>query len=110
MISFSEPYEVNVRNKRWWLGQGIYIGRPSIFGNPFRSGVDGTREEVVAMYAKWFDEQIKSNVQFQQSILYLLYILETEKKLDLVCWCHPKLCHGDIIAQKLLGVMNEEFE
>jgi hypothetical protein len=28
----------------------VYIGRPSVWGNPFEIGKDGTREEVIAKY------------------------------------------------------------
>jgi len=31
----------------------VYIGRPSIFGNPFQIGKDGTREEVIGKYATY---------------------------------------------------------
>ncbi len=31
----------------------VYIGRPSIFGNPFQIGRDGNREAVIQKYKKW---------------------------------------------------------
>lgn len=66
----------------------VYIGRPSLFGNPFIVGVDGTREEVIKKYADWILTQPE-----------LLAVIKTElpgKRLD--CFCKPKSCHGDIIA------------
>lgn len=68
-----------------------YIGRGTVFGNPFRIGVDGTREEVIAKYAAWFNnnEALKRQVRD-----YL-----TGKTL--VCHCKPLACHGDVIANYL---------
>ena len=66
----------------------VYIGRPSVFGNPFKVGVDGTREEVIAKHAKWvytqpdLMERIKSELKGKR----------------IACWCAPKRCHGDILA------------
>ena len=43
-----------VLNKKHWRGSvanAVYIGRPSIWGNPFVIGKDGTRGEVVEKYA-----------------------------------------------------------
>lgn len=37
----------------------VYIGRPSILGNPFTVGRDGTREEVIAKYEDWLRTQPK---------------------------------------------------
>ncbi len=31
----------------------VYVGRPSKWGNPFREGRDGTREEVVVKHREW---------------------------------------------------------
>jgi len=32
---------------------GVYIGRPSKWGNPFAVGRDGTRAEVIELYEHW---------------------------------------------------------
>jgi hypothetical protein len=31
----------------------VYIGRPSVYGNKFEIGKDGSREEVIAKYEEW---------------------------------------------------------
>ena len=67
----------------------VYIGRPGPFGNPFKIGPDGTREEVVEKYAEWVLTQPE-----------LLAKIRSELKGKVLgCWCAPKLCHGDIIAE-----------
>lgn len=74
----------------------VYIGRGSIFGNPYEIGIDGTRAEVLTRYIKWFDFMVRDDIFIQEL-----------NKLDgkiLGCYCKPELCHGDIIA----GFLNEQ--
>lgn len=66
----------------------IYIGRPSPWGNPFKIGPDGTREEVLGKYRSW--------VVTQPQIMARLGELRGR---TLGCWCKPKTCHGDILAE-----------
>ncbi len=68
----------------------VYIGRPSKWGNPFRSGVDGTRAEVIAKYRKYL---LDSPELLEQ-------LPELEGKV-LACWCSPKPCHGDVLLELL---------
>lgn len=71
----------------------IYIGRPSIYGNPFRLGKDGDRVEVLEKYRNY----IMSSPRLLEQIKRL-------KGKTLGCWCKPELCHGDVIAEILDGV------
>lgn len=76
---------VNCRggNEDW----DVYVGRPTIWGNPFKAGRDGTREEVIAMY----------RIYLKASRLYdMLYTLRGK---DLACWCAPKPCHADVLVE-----------
>ena len=65
-----------------------YIGRPDIFGNPFVIGRDGTRAEVIAKYAEW--------APTQPPIVAALPELVGK---DLVCWCAPLPCHGEVLLE-----------
>lgn len=69
-------------------GAAIYIGRPSIWGNPFVVGMHGTREEVIAKYEK----------RLCADPALLARLPELEGK-DLVCWCAPLPCHGDVLIR-----------
>lgn len=75
--------------------EAVYIGRPNKWGNPFVIGKDGTREEVIAKYRIWLLAQPEK--------------VEAAKRelagKDLVCFCAPKGCHGDV----LLEVANAEL-
>lgn len=73
----------------------VYIGRPSIWGNPF-SHLDGTlakfkvasREEAVAKFREWVQQQPE-----------LMARLPELRGKVLGCWCSPKACHGDVLAE-----------
>jgi len=67
----------------------VYIGRPSIYGNKFEIGKDGTREEVIAKYEAWV---------LGKPELIRLIKQELRGKV-LGCWCKPKACHGDVLAR-----------
>jgi hypothetical protein len=66
----------------------VYIGRGSPWGNPFMIGPHGTREQVL----KLFEEMILPQLD-----------LEPLRGKDLVCFCKPERCHGDLIMEKLYG-------
>ncbi len=70
----------------------VYIGRGSIWGNPFEIGKDGTREEVIQKYKDYFYDKIEKNGDFKYQTLKL-----SGKRLG--CFCAPKPCHGDVIKQ-----------
>ena len=81
---------VNLRKDKY----DVYIGRGSIFGNKFRIGRDGTREDVIRKYERWFFWEVRKNENF------LKEVLELEGKV-LGCFCAPEPCHGDVIVEFL---------
>jgi len=66
----------------------VYIGRPSIWGNPFAIGRDGTRAEVIAKYESWLAQQP-----------CLMAQLDRLRGRHLICWCAPLPCHGDVLLR-----------
>ncbi|KAA9007297.1 DUF4326 domain-containing protein [Paenibacillus spiritus] len=80
--------ETKVVNKYHKVPYDVYIGRGSIWGNPFVIGKDGDRDDVIRKYAEW----IKAQPQ-------LLNRLHELKGKTLCCFCKPKACHGDILAE-----------
>lgn len=68
----------------------IYIGRPTKWGNPFKIGRDGNREECLEKYREY--------IEGRQDLLKELPNL---KGMALACWCKPKSCHGDILVELL---------
>ncbi len=77
-----------VLNKRNGMPKGaVYIGRPSKWGNPYVIGKDGTRNEVIAKY------------KLHLLMSGLVNEVKELKGKDLVCWCAPEPCHGDILLE-----------
>lgn len=66
----------------------VYIGRPSKWGNPFVIGKDGTRDEVIAK----FEQYLLNNT-------VLLAQIDELRGKDLICFCAPQACHGDILIK-----------
>jgi hypothetical protein len=67
----------------------VYIGRGSKFGNPFVIGKDGSRDEVIEKYENYLNEHPE---------LITLAMKELKNK-NLVCFCAPQRCHGDILLE-----------
>ena len=72
----------------------VYVGRGSAFGNPFQIPRDGDREEVIEKFRLWLKTQPK-----------LIERVKLELRgRDLVCYCSPQACHGNI----LMAIANNE--
>ena len=69
----------------------VYVGRPSIFGNPFCTKPGEDRMKTIAKYQSYFLDRIKTDPEFRQAA-------EDLKGKILGCHCKPKPCHADIIA------------
>lgn len=50
---------ISVVNRKSWRGRNIYVGRPSVLGNPFIIGRNGNREAVIQQYRRWIWGEIK---------------------------------------------------
>ena len=81
----SMPFVVHMKRDRY----DVYVGRPTLWGNKFEIGKDGTREEVIAKYEQW----VRDRPGFVEMVKR-----ELRGKV-LGCWCSPKACHGDVLAR-----------
>lgn len=86
MVQVLNKYKDNIPNN------AVYIGRGSPYGNPYIIGIHGNRKEVIEKYKIYL---------FNNNELLMKVKTELVGK-DLVCFCKPKSCHGDI----LLSVAN----
>jgi len=80
----SETRVVNMRHEP----HDVRIDRRTMWGNPFRIGPDGTREEVIDKYREW--------VLTQPMLMSHLNWLKGKR---LGCWCKPLACHGDVLVE-----------
>ena len=62
MFLFDDTCKVVNRSKDRY---DVYIGRPSIFQNPYVIGSDGTREEVIEKFKYYFIDKIKNDKDFK---------------------------------------------
>lgn len=96
---------IRIENKKHYRGEGVYIGRPSPLGNPFKIGEYGTRREVIARYREWLWRQINlRGVVYRE--LQRLAAIAKQSDLVLICWCKEQGreigCHGDILKSAVM--------
>lgn len=79
-------------------GYDVYCGRPGrghagIFGNPFgRPSLSHSRAEAIAKHKNWFHQRCSIDLPFLARVLAL-----RGKRLG--CFCAPRPCHADTIAE-----------
>ena len=76
----------------WAEERGVFekIDRTTLFGNPFVTPRDGSRDVVCDLYR----EHLKADPSLQAALPSL-------RGKVLGCWCHPKRCHGGEIIDAL---------
>jgi len=88
----------------------IYIGRGSILGNPFthfdlnKTKAEfhcNSREESIKNFENYLIDKINKNDPKICDELNRIYLLALKQDINLVCFCKPKSCHGDIIKKIL---------
>ena len=77
-----------------WKPHDVYIGRPSVWGNPFAMKSEADRAKVIADYEAWLQTKPELIAKAKREL----------KGKVLACYCAPKPCHGDILAR----IANEE--
>ena len=101
---------IQVVSKKIYKGEGIYIGRPSLLGNPFVIGKDGDRAEVIAKYRIWLWGQVKARGAVFNELVRIKRLAE-RGDVSLVCWCRPNLaCHGDVVQACIEWMKSQGIE
>lgn len=80
-----DRYVKNVNREKY----DVYIGRGSKWGNPFKIGIDGDREQVIEKYRTYLKQDIN-------------LIAVAKKELEgktLGCHCYPQACHGNVLIE-----------
>jgi hypothetical protein len=93
--------------KQWMEDKNnVYIGRKGVvfinnkrfpeessnFCNPYKIGIDGTREEVLNKYRRYINIRLQQSKELEEELISL-------KGKNLGCWCNPEPCHGDILLE-----------
>ena len=75
----------------------IYIGRPSVFGNPWRGSSCGGRRQAISNYRAWLvGEKFTTFRQAQRNAI--LKRMPSLRGQVLGCYCAPLPCHGNILV------------
>jgi hypothetical protein len=98
---------------------GIICDRTTALGNPYTIGIHN-REYVIRQYRVYFETLVHtfydptncvfgnnispqwikpSRDTFLSELAYIAEMREIDSNLKLLCWCFPKACHCDIIAE-----------
>ncbi len=80
----------------------VYIGKPrpgqdGTFGNPYWVNREAIRLQVIEQYRTYFHDRMQKDADFRAKVLAL-------KGKRLGCFCVPKPCHGQVIADYLNGL------
>lgn len=105
--------KIHVVNKRDHAptDKDFYIGRGSVFGNPYTSKPVANSKAIYQVESKEdallkYGDLLNTKIESKEKVIVegLNEMLETFKQGDiyLVCYCAPKKCHGDIIKTTLL--------
>ena len=94
----------------------IYIGRGSVLGNPFTHlsthtkaeiKVD-TREDAIEKYKEYLNELIDKKDRNVTNFLNVIFKWAKSGDVNLVCYCSPKSCHGDVIKELIENKIKQD--
>lgn len=98
---------IKVVNKKTHIptANDVYIGRPSPLGNPYPLP-QYSRDESIRRYKGEFLRmmELKQNTNHLNYVncrieLLKIYNMHLKGEVNLVCWCAPLACHGDVIKR-----------
>ena len=102
-------YKITIKNRRTYKGPGEWIcSSRSPLGNPFVMDTESDREDVIKKYKFWISRQINLNDTATLRELNRLFNRAKKGDLNLICWCAPKPCHGDVIKKLLEEMLENE--
>ncbi len=88
---------ITIVNRKNWRGENIYVGRPTVLGNPFVIGKDGDRATVIASYRRWLWNEIQGGAGPVFDEIHRLANLAKTQDIILACWCFPEQCHAAVV-------------
>jgi hypothetical protein len=110
------PERIQLRRTKGWRLQetslalnglpAVRVDRATLWGNPFKVGVDGNRPKCVSLF-----RQLLSNPRFELDANHRLFMFKRERLQadlggkNLACWCplpepgQPDECHAAVLLQ-----------
>lgn len=88
------------RTKGWKMPEGaVYVGRPGIFGNPFKVSYDFSPLAAVGAFRRWLNGAPGTAGGGLRRLAVLARINELRGK-DLACFCPlNQPCHADVLLE-----------
>ncbi|MEU8186053.1 DUF4326 domain-containing protein [Micromonospora carbonacea] len=104
------------RTAGWRMPEGaVYVGRPTVYGNPFRAGVDFCGPtiqcfyepaDLVAQFRRWISLDTLPALFWDRELITAHAALKDALESgnltgkDLACWCPlDQPCHGDVLLE-----------
>ena len=95
----------------------VYVGRGSPLGNPYSHKLSTmaefqveTRDEAVERYRGWLMAQLLQKGWATKTFMELVRFYQDFGYLKLACWCVPKRCHAEVIAEMVEKYAEAEKE
>lgn len=80
-------------------GNAVYVGRPTIWGNPFKVDSATTRMCALTQYRLWLAGRKATGGGGLRRLTVLARLGELRGK-DLACWCRlDQACHADVLLE-----------
>ena len=111
-MSIFQATEIKVVNQRTlseelgWVD--VYIGRPSVLGNPFFLKKEADRSLVIEKYRQWLWEQLKLRGEVFLELQRIAGLITSGHQVRLVCHCAPRACHGDIVLKAVRWLLENK--
>lgn len=87
----------------------VNIDRPSgsILGNR-AGGNKPNRVDSIIAYETWFIRQMKiNNSEAHREVIRIVNLIRSGKTVCLMCWCFPKPCHGRVIMNYIISLLEQ---
>lgn len=106
----TKPMRLQLSRKRGFDLQGVsrlvnglpavHVGRPSIFGNPFKVGEDGDAATCVARFERALKAAKIKSLGTRPDTARILREIHRLKGKNLACWCAPgNPCHAEVLLE-----------
>lgn len=110
-----------VHKKRSNNPNTIYVGRPTVLGNPFshlnlkHTIKCETVEEAVQKYKYWLIDRIKDSPAVCGALNHIINVGKEHGTVHLACWCKDEtkplpsdhICHADVIRNTIMTHLAE---
>ena len=89
--------KIEVVNIKVYKGPYIYIGRPSVLGNPFRLVKSEPRGSTLKKHMQYLRDCWAEgpNNPVRAELVRLARLVKNGQDVILGCYCKPNPCHGD---------------